>query len=68
MRGGKINLALMVIRVKMAPDSNDVKNLTLLLESFPGLRAENLAIVWTHCDKEEEFTQQKGVNFMNMLL
>ena len=52
----------------MTADQCDARNVHTMVEAFKKMDANNLAIVWTHCDEDDEWTIQKGVDWMNRTL
>ena len=67
MEGQQINLLIFVMRIVVGANNGDVMNFLLMLEAFENLNPKQIAIVWTHADKDEDFTPEKGVEVITEL-
>lgn len=56
------------MRIVVGPNNTDMMNFILMLQAFNDIKPDQVAIVWTHADKETEFTKAQGVGIINEMI
>ena len=64
----KVALALMVIKAKVRPSTEDRMNMRVLQSAITNVKPENLCCVITFCDEDPEtYNMEQTMNFLSEL-